>query len=46
MLPLFIYAALAMILDGMDVSKRKRVPRYERTVRNGEEKSSNEKISA
>jgi transposase len=37
---------LAMILDGIDVSKLKRVPRYERTVRNGEEKSSNEKISA
>lgn len=37
---------LAMILDGIDVSKLKRVPRYERTVRNGEEKSSKEKISA
>jgi transposase len=36
---------LAMILDGIDVSKLKRVPRYERTVRRGEEKSSNEKIS-
>jgi transposase len=31
---------LAMILDGIDVSKLKRVPRYERTVRSGEEKSS------
>jgi transposase len=37
---------LAMILDGIDVSKLKRVPRYERTVRSGEEKSSKEKISA
>jgi len=37
---------LAMILDGIDVSKLKRVPRYERTVRNAEEKSSKEKISA
>jgi transposase len=36
---------LAMILDGIDVSKLKRVPRYERTVRRGEEKSSKEKIS-
>jgi transposase len=35
---------LAMILDGIDVSKLKRVPRYERTVRRGEEKSSKEKI--
>ena len=34
---------LAMILDGIDVSKLKRVPRYERTVRSGEEKSSKEK---
>ena len=34
-----------MILDGIDVSKLKRVPRYERTVRNGEEKSSGEKIN-
>jgi hypothetical protein len=33
-----------MILDGIDVSKLKRVPRYERTVRSGEEKSSKEKI--
>ena len=31
---------LAMILDGIDVSKLKRVPRYERTVRSGEEKIS------
>ena len=37
---------LAMILDGIDVSKLKRVPRYERTVRSGEEKSSKEKITA
>jgi transposase len=37
---------LAMILDGIDVSKLKRVPRYERTVRSGEEKPSKEKISA
>jgi len=36
---------LAMILEGIDVSKLKRVPRYERTVRRGEEKSSKEKIS-
>lgn len=36
---------LAMILDGIDVSKLKRAPRYERTVRNGEEKSSKGKIS-
>jgi hypothetical protein len=35
---------LAMILDGIDVSKLKRVPRYERTVRSGEEKFSKEKI--
>jgi transposase len=35
---------LAMILDGIDVSKLKRVPRYERTVRSGEEKSSKGKI--
>ena len=27
---------LAMILDGIDVSKLKRVPRYERSVRNNE----------
>jgi len=36
---------LAMILDGIDVSKLKRVPRYERPVRSGEEKSSGEKIN-
>jgi len=35
---------LAMILDGIDVSKLKRVPRYQRTGRSGEEKSSKEKI--
>ncbi len=28
---------LAMILDGIDVSKLKRVPRYERSVRSGNE---------
>jgi len=28
---------LAMILDGIDVSKLKRVPRYERTARSNEE---------
>ncbi len=27
---------LAMILDGIDISKLKRVPRYERSARNGE----------
>jgi hypothetical protein len=27
---------LAMILDGIDVSKLKRVPRYERAVRSSE----------
>lgn len=37
---------LAMILDGIDVSKLKRAPRYERAVRSGEEKPSKEKISA
>ena len=37
---------LAMILDGIDVSKLKRVPRYERTARNVEGHSSKEKISA
>jgi len=37
---------LAMILDGIDVSKLKRVPRYERTARNVEGQSSKEKISA
>jgi transposase len=31
---------LAMILDGIDVAKLKRVPRYERAVRSGEDKSS------
>jgi len=36
---------LAMILDGIDVSKLKRVPRYERRVRSGEETSSKEKIT-
>ena len=34
---------LAMILDGIAVSKLKRMPRYERPVRSGEEKSSKEK---
>jgi transposase len=37
---------LAMILDGIDVSKLKRVPRYERTARSSEEKISKEKNSA
>ena len=37
---------LAMILDGIDVSKLKRVPRYERTARNVEGQSSKGKISA
>ena len=37
---------LAMILDGIDVAKLKRVPRYERTARNVEGQSSKEKISA
>ena len=36
---------LAMILEGIDVSKLKRVPRYERTVRSGEEKYSKERIT-
>jgi len=36
---------LAMILDGIDVSKLKRVPRYERRVRSGEETSSKGKIT-
>jgi transposase len=36
---------LAMILDGIDVAKLKRVPRYERTARNVEGQSSKEKIS-
>lgn len=34
---------LAMILDGIDVSKLKRVPRYERAVRSSEQKFSQEK---
>jgi transposase len=34
---------LAMILDGIDVSKLKRVPRYNRAVRSSEEKVSEEK---
>jgi transposase len=34
---------LAMILDGIDVSKLKRVPRYKRKVWSGEEKSGQEK---
>jgi transposase len=37
---------LAMILDGIDVSKLKRVPRYERTARSNEEKIRKEKNSA
>ena len=37
---------LAMILDGIDVSKLKRVPRYERTARSSEEKIRKEKNSA
>jgi transposase len=37
---------LAMILDGIDVSKLKRAARYERAVRSGEEKPGKEKISA
>ena len=36
---------LAMILDGIDVSKLKRVPRYERAARSSEEKISEEKNS-
>jgi len=41
---------LAMILDGIDVSKLKRVPRYERAARSSEEeiskgKNSTEKIT-
>jgi transposase len=36
---------LAMILDGIDVSKLKRVPRYERTVRSDEGKSIKEQIT-
>ena len=35
---------LAMILDGIDVSKLKRVPRYERTARSSEERILKEKI--
>ncbi len=37
---------LAMILDGIDVSKLKRTPRYERAARSREEKVSQEKNSA
>ena len=37
---------LAMILDGIDVSKLKRTPRYERVARSSEEKISKEKNSA
>jgi transposase len=37
---------LAMILDGIDVSKLKRVPRYERVARSREEKISQEQNSA
>jgi transposase len=37
---------LAMILDGIDVAKLKRVPRYERPARGSEEKISKEKNSA
>jgi len=37
---------LAMILDGIDVSKLKRTPRYERATRSSEEKISKEKNSA
>ena len=37
---------LAMILDGIDVSKLKRTLRYERVARSSEEKSSKEKNSA
>jgi hypothetical protein len=35
-----------MILDGIDVSKLKRVPRYERAARSNEEKISKGKHSA
>jgi len=35
---------LAMILDGIDVSKLKRTPRYERAAQSSEEKISKEKI--
>jgi len=37
---------LAMILDGIDVSKLKRVPRYERTARSSEGRIRKEKNSA
>jgi transposase len=37
---------LAMILDGIDVSKLKRVPRYERVARSSEGKIRKEKNSA
>lgn len=37
---------LAMILDGIDVSKLKRVPRYERTARSSEERILKETNSA
>jgi transposase len=37
---------LAMILDGIDVSKLKRTPRYERAARSNEEKIGKEKNSA
>ena len=37
---------LAMILDGIDVSKLKRVPRYEHTARSNEERIRKEKNSA
>jgi len=36
---------LAMILDGIDVSKLKRVPRYEHTARSSGEKISKDKIA-
>ena len=35
-----------MILDGIDVTKLKRVSRYARTVGGAEKKSSEEKMSA
>jgi transposase len=37
---------LAMILDGIDVSKLKRMPRYERAARSSEERIRKEKDSA
>jgi len=37
---------LAMILDGIDVSKLKRMPRYERAARSSEERIRKEKNSA